>query len=92
MKLYESGSLAGDVDSDWKKLSTFSTEKGLNARIGGDEGTIISFLTFFVFLCFGSLRDDERFLVLVGSDASVISRGVGGPGRGGGGISAVKGV
>ena len=91
VKPYDSGSFVGDVASDWKKLSTSSVEKGLNARIGGDDGIVISFLTFF-FLCFGSLRDDERFLALVGSDALVTSGGVGGPGNGGGGIGAEKGV
>ena len=92
MKLYDSGSFAGDAASDWKKLSTSSAEKGLNARTGGDEGMVICFLTFFAFLCFGSLRDDERFLALVAWDALVTSGGVGGPGNGGGGIGAIKGV
>lgn len=67
-------------------------EKGLKGRIGGDEGMVISFLAFFVFLCFGSFRDDERFLDLIGSDALVTLEGVGGPGGGGGGIGAVKGI
>ncbi len=92
MKLYDSGSFAGDVASDSKKLSTSSVEKALKARIGGDEGITISFLAFLTFLCFDSLREVERFRTFVGSDTLLTSSGDGGPGSGGGGIGAAKGV
>lgn len=79
--------MAGVAPSE-RNASTSSVEKFFSARRGGDDGIVNSRFGFLVRLPLGLLyAEADRFLDFF---ASLI--GVGGPGRGGGGIGAINGV